>query len=384
VRASCAQGAEGIETMGEAGKRTSERDATITTNAGQLGDDAREAARDLLRRIPAAASALLDELEAAGLTPSMRRAPGCDLHALDRGLPRQSVDDLLAECEAFAFVSGPSALAQDDTRAVRDEAEHFFGVFETLLKAGTRRSRGSWMTGASTSMQAPLLRSALGTRETQDALYHLTELFDQLATAGEEEHRARRGLGLLPAGRRVFTPVLILTLAVALIAVLLGAIGLASGKGPGIFLGEGASNVAHTATSTSGSSATATPQNAQTPTAGRGSTPTPRVTATASGAPRLTVAPQTVEPCMGVPPPKFTISYSTGQGSATWTAKVDNAANAQLSLNQANFSGQVSGTLQPGQRVDVYVQAGGNDTSGQITIQGPGSPPSVMYDSTNC
>jgi hypothetical protein len=366
--------------MGEAKKRASERDATIATTAGQSGEDA----RDLLRRIPAAASALLDELEAADLTPSMRQAPGCELHALDRSLPRQSVDDLLAECEAFAFVTGPSALAQDDTRAVRDEAEHFFGIFETLLKSGTRRPRATWMTGASTSMQAPLLRGALGTPETQDALYHLTELFDQLATFGEQEHGTRRGLGLLPAGRRVFTPVLILTLAGALIAVLLGAIGLASGKGPGIFLGEVPSNVVPTATSTSGSSATATPSDAATPTTGRNGTPTSRVTATTSGAPKLTIAPQNVGPCVGATPPKFTISYSTGQSSAPWTATVDDTAKVQVSLNQANFSGQVSGTLQPGQHVDVYVQAVTNDTSGQITIQAPGSPPPVTYDSTNC
>src|SRR5262249_44508942 len=153
--------ARGIESMGEARKRTNERGVDVTTNTGQSGKDA----RNLLRQLPAATSALLDELEGAGLTPSMRQAPACELHALDRSLPRQSVDDLLAECEAFAFVSGPSALAQDDTHAVRDEAEHFFGVFETLLKAGTRRPRATWMTSASTSMQAPLLRRALGTPE---------------------------------------------------------------------------------------------------------------------------------------------------------------------------------------------------------------------------
>src|SRR5262249_20047810 len=183
-------------------------------NAGQPGDDA----RDLLRRIPAAASALLNKLEAAGLTPSMRQAPGYELHALDRSLPRQSVDDLLAECEAFAFVSGPSALAQADTRTMRDQAERFFDVFASMLTAGKRRPRGAWMPSGSTPMQAPLLRGALGTRETQDALYRLTDLFGQLATIGEQEHGGRRGLGLLPAGRRVFTPVLILTLAAALIA----------------------------------------------------------------------------------------------------------------------------------------------------------------------
>jgi len=369
--------------MGEARKRTNERDATVTTDAGQPSEDT----RGLLRRIPDAASALLDELEAAGLTPSMRQAPGCELHALDRSLPRQSVDDLLAECEAFAFVSGPSALAQGDTRAVRDEADHFLGVFETLLKAGTRRARSTWMTSASTSMQAPLLRGALGTPETQDALYQLTELFDQLATFGEQEHGARRGLGLLPAGRRVFTPVLILTLAVALIAILLGAIGLASGKTPGsIFLGGAASNVKSTsaATSTSsGSSATATPQNVQTPTTGRA---TPTATPKAPpNAPRLTLSTQNILPCATAPYKSFTITNSGGQGAVSWTATVDDTSNALISLNSSNgFSGQVSGSLQPGQRVGVYVKAVSLDANGQITIQGPGSPPPVSYDTSNC
>jgi hypothetical protein len=366
--------------MSKTKNRASENDATIAAHAGQSGEDA----RDLLRRIPAAASALLDELEAVGLTSSRRKTPACELHALDRSLPRQSVDDLLAECEAFAFVTGPSALAQGDTRALRDKAEHFYGVFEALLKAGSQRQRSSRMTG---SMQAPLLRVALEPPGTQDALHQLTDLFDQLATFGEQEYGARRGFGLLPAGRRLFTPVLILTLAVALIAVLLGAIGLASGKTPGgIFLGSGAANVRSTDTATSSSSsATATAQSAAT--AGGVGTPTPRVTATTTSAPRLTVSTQNVGPCPGAPPQKFTISYSSGQGSASWTAKVDDATNVKISLNSSNgFSGQVSGSLQPGRHIDVYVQAqaGANDTSGWITILAPGSPPPVSYDTSNC
>ena len=111
---------------------------------------------------------------------------------------------------------------------------------------------------------------------------------------------------------------------------------------------------------------------------------TATATATPSGAPRLTIAPQNVEPCVGTTPPKFTISYASGQGSVAWTAKVDTTANAQVSLTQSNFSAQVSGILQPGQHVDVYVQAVSNDASGQITIQAPSSPPPVTYDSSNC
>lgn len=341
--------------------------------------------RMLLREIPTAIERLLDEFDAAGVDRKLRRASSSQLHLLDRGLPRQSLDDLLAACEAYALMTAPSALAEGNDAKVYAEAERLASPLETLLRAGAKRRGLSRLTTISISMQAPLLRAALEEPPVRDALRDLAEIFGLLAAAGGRARKSKRASsGLAPLGRRFLMPGSVLVTALALIVLLLGSIAFATGgvtvSPDGIGLGGPPAGAQPTATDVStnnGHAPTATPRSVRT------ATPTPRGTATPlpGGKPNLTVSQLNQDPC---PSATFTIAYSSGQGSATWTAKADNSANILLSSGGSSFSGQVSGTLQSaGQQATISVQSGAAGI-GAITVSASnGQTSQVSYD-TNC
>ncbi len=355
--------------------------------------------RMVLREIPPAIERLLDEFDAAGVDRNLRRAPSSQLHALDRGLPRQSLDDLLAACEAFALVTAPSALAAGDEAKVCTEAKRLASTLETLLRAGTRRRGLSRSTTASTSMQAPLLRAALEERPAQDALQDLIGIFGLLAAAEGGTRPRKRALSrLLPLGGRFLMPGSVLVTALVLIVLLLGSIAFATGSvtvSPG-GIGLGGLNGGAQPTATNASSTnivrapTATPHSAPTatPSAHGTATLTPgsRSTPTPGGKPTLTVSPLNQDPCPGGSSATFTIAYSAGQGSVTWTASPDNASNMRLSRDGAAWSAQVSGTLpQAGQQTTIYVQGLNVDVTGLISVSANnGLTYPVSYDTTGC
>ena len=337
--------------------------------------------RTLLRDIPPAIERLLDAFDAAGIDGKLRRASSSQLHALDRGLPRQSLDDLLEECEAYALMTAPSALTAGDEARARAEAGRLVSALETLLRAATRRRGLSRMTTASTSMRAPLLRAALEERPVRDALEDLIAIIGLLA-AGGDARRARAPSRVLPLGGRLLMPGSVLVTAFALIVFLLGTLVFASGgvkvSPNGIGLGGPTAGPEPTATSASSTSAvgapTATPRGA------------PMATPTPSGKPVLTTSQLNQDPCPGGSSATFTIAYASGQGSVTWTASPDNSSNMRLSRDGVSWGAQVSGTLpQAGQQTTVYVQGLKVDVTGQITISANnGRTYSVSYNTTGC
>ncbi|HEX9067450.1 MAG TPA: hypothetical protein VF807_01685 [Ktedonobacterales bacterium] len=342
--------------------------------------DSQEITRDLLRQIPEASKALLDELDAVGLTRSVRGAPACSLHILDRSLPRQSFDDLHTACEAYAFITAPSALSRGDVQAVAAEAESLLATFDALLYAATKRLRIGRGTSASTSVQAPLLRMAIESAGVHEAVAHLADLFEQLASSGGATgHRRRSRLSAaLPVGRRFLMPGIVLLVVLALIIVLVSAVSLANGHQ---LISNPLGNKAATSAPLTGSAASptalpATQPAGQTPTASRTPKPT---TPPASGA-QLTVSQLSQASCADRQAAQFTISYPSGQGALAWTATVDNAANVAISVDGTTFSDHVSGSLQPSQQATVYVR-GLTDATGQITVTHATS--AVSYDTTN-
>lgn len=346
--------------------------------------------RALLREIPTAVERLLDSFDAAGVDRRLRHAPSNQLHLLDRRLPRQSLDDFFATCEAYALVSAPTSLAAGDEATVRVEAERLWATLEMLLRSGTRRRGLSRLTSASSSLQAPLLSAALEQRPVQGALQDLIDIFGLLSTAeGRAQPRKRALAWLLPSGGRFLMPGSVLLTALALIVFLLGSMAFATGgitiSSHGIGLGHlpgGAQPIATKATSpTTGHAPTATPNSA--PTAAPA---TPQPTAAPGGNPTLTASALSQDPCPGGSASTFTITYSSGQGSITWTASPDNASNMRLSRDGVAWSAQVSGKFQQvGQRVTIYVQGLTMDVTGQINVStNAGSVYTVSYDTTGC
>lgn len=214
------------EAEGETGAWTLEGRSPTYQSAQSAAD-----VRALLRVTSQATEHLLDELDAAGLPKSVRQALSSMLSAPDRPFPWQTLDDFLTACEAYAFVTAPSALTRGDVGAVRHGAEQLLLTLEMLLSAAST-PRLTWTTNAAPSMKAPLLPAALGEPRIQDALRALIGLFARLSTVESAERlsRRRRLRTLFPLGDRFLMPGSVLATALALIVFLLGTIGITTGK----------------------------------------------------------------------------------------------------------------------------------------------------------
>jgi hypothetical protein len=339
--------------------------------------------RALLRAITPAGDRLLTALERAGLTSALRQAPSCYLHALDRALPRETLDDLLASCEAFAVVTAPTALKQDDSLALFAEAAYLLGTLRTLARATRPRSRSSRLTSFSMSMQAPLLREAFSQPAVADALRDLVAHFEALvALESGEPARRRRWMALLPAGLRFLMPGAVLAVTLLLIAGLLGAVVIASGASNARSQGSARSTpLKHptvAASATRGAAPTATPPSH--------TVPLPAANPTATAVPQaqvLAVSPLDQAPCSGGPDAHFTVTFTSGPGTITWSATSSNPANVALSLDGAAFGSQVSGALKAGQQAVITVRAL-QDNYTQINVATSAGSYVVVADSTGC
>jgi hypothetical protein len=123
---------------------------------------------------------------------------------------------------------------------------------------------------------------------------------------------------------------------------------------------------------------TASPTHIPRPTA----TPLPRPTATPTVT--LSVSPTAVTPCSNA---QFSVTYTGGPSSITWTATVQNPSNpsVRISFHFSNgYQTQLTKTVYSGSPVTVFVQRLSDNQTGTISVTAPGvSPVSVSYD-TNC
>ena len=344
---------------------------------------------------------LAEAISAVSAAQGLDGVTGQNLQALDRSLPRQTLEDMLLACEAYASVTGPSALAVGDLATMRSDAERILSRLQVLARP-PRSQRGTGTTG---QHQALGLRIVLSNEQVAEPLRDLIAFFSELAYAEGEKAHKRFALRI---GTRFLVPGSVLAGTLALIIFLTGGIVFATGavtfSPQGVAFSNplgsaagvtnatshgtpgaqgtagGSGSISPTGTAASGPgqapNATATPKPSAQPTA----TPVP------SGSPVLTVSPSDVQPCQGTDA-QFSNIYSSGSGTVTWTATSPDPSNIALSSNGTSFGQQVSGTLRPGQQVTLYVRLL-NDTpiTGQISVTGSNgaAPTSATYDSTGC
>jgi hypothetical protein len=339
--------------------------------------------RALLSAVVVAVNKLEAALDEVGLNRRLRESPSSLLRTLDRTLPDETLDDLIVGCEAFASVTGPSALATDDQARLRTEAQRYLRTLQTLTDTARGRRRLTLMGSTSIGTQNAFLRSVLGKPQVRYALEALIDPLTALAALAEGG-TPREHVRLIPMGMGCVIPATVLGGAAALIFVLLASIALATGQaqitpnGLNIPL----TSALPTATAKSGSTPTTRPGN-PTPTTTPSAKPTPTskpgvkpTTTPVPGYGVLSVSPNNVAPCAGSPD-TFTVSYSGGQSSINWSSSSSDPANILLS--------PASGTLAPGGFVTVTVTASQSATTGSITVTpSHGSASTVNYDASQC
>lgn len=348
--------------------------------------------RALLSAVVVAINDLVAALDAVGLYQRLRESPGCRLRALDRNLPDETFDDLLVSCEAFAVMTGPSALATDDLNRLRSEAQRLLRTLQQVADAARGRRRltliGTTMGAGATGAQNSFLRTALSaprSRESLEGLIDALSALAALAESGKPQQRKR----LIPIGAGLVIPVTVLGGAMALIIVLLASIALVTGRAPITPNGLDIPLTSALPTATPLPTATARPKitptanpGNPTPTTHPGVGPTPRPGSTPTTPPSggygvLSVSSSSnpIAPCSGNPD-SFTISYSGGSKSLTWSVTSTDPSN--LSYSQA------SGTLTPGGSVDVTVFNKSDTNQGTIYVTGGSQQQTVSFDATQC
>ncbi|HEX9036001.1 MAG TPA: hypothetical protein VF808_03335 [Ktedonobacterales bacterium] len=351
--------------------------------------------RALLSAVIVGVNGLTSALDEVGLHQQLRESPACRLRLLDRSLPDETLDDLLLGCEAFAAVTGPSALATEDQNTLRAEAQRYLRVVRAVADAARGRRRPTLIGMTASGTQNSFLRMGLSEPRVRDALAELAgalEALAALATSGTPRKRTR----LIPLGVGCFIPATVLGGAAALIIVLLASIALATGQaavtpsGLDIPLTSALPTATPlpTATAKPASTPTTRPGNPSptTPPGGSNPTPTPKPGAKPTptsrpGSGTLTVSPNPIDACASPTSNQtFTISYSGSQSSIKWTASW---SSSNITLNNNN-SGALSGTLSSSQPVPVTLSTT-NDSDGSITIIGSdGSSATESYTSINC
>ena len=363
--------------------------------------------RARLREMAQATDELLHALEASGLRQGSHQSPQYSLNVLDRRLPKRDVYDLLLACETLATVTGPTLLASDTVQEVRMRAYSLLQTVRLIARiTGTHVPAGE--SGATPRLNGLLLHSAFASPVAQDALAHLVEHLTEVASGDGEQIAATRFE--VRIGTRFLVPGSVIALTLALIIFFLSGVAFASGaitlSPHGIDFSTlqnimatqtaAASNSDVSATATanaqrstpSGQSATPTLMPNGYPTAtssGRKSTPTP--TSTAPSASTLATSPASIQLCFGTDT-RFTVSYTGSSSAITWHASSPDAANIALSLDGTNFTNSVSGALQPGASLAVYVRLL-NDVPippGNIAVTGSNGAKgsSVRYDTSGC
>ena len=162
-------------------------------------------------------------------------------------------------------------------------------------------------------------------------------------------------------------------------------------------IGGVASPTATIGNATPAPGSTSTPPPHATVTPAPGSTATPAVTATPLPGNTVTPVPATATPVLEVvgvapssiqlcPDNDITITYQQGPGNLIWTATPSDTTNIGVHVVDGSpFVNAISGTLAPGQSVDVAVKALNDGIfSGTVTISLSGSAAQHVAYYTNC
>ena len=358
-----------------------------------------------LRGIAQATDDLLQALESSGFPQELQQSSTYNLHTLDKRLPKRTVYDLLLACETFASVTAPALLSAGKVGDLYTQANPLLQTVRHIERV-TRGQSFAGGSGTTLHMQGLLLRSAFAAPQSQAALERLVESMTAAISGGGEQTAGRRFE--LRIGTRFLVPGSVLAITVGLIIFFLSGVAFATGAVTVSQNGVGfnalqnsmatqtaaASNSAANSTATasgqggaaSGKSATPTRTSNGNPTAtpsGSTSTPTPNPAST----PTLSASPAVIQPCIGTDA-QFTLSYTGGSNAITWHANSPEPANIALSLDGTNFTSSVSGTLQPGASVTVYVRLLNDPTNpiGDIAVSGSNGikTSSVRYDMSGC
>lgn len=345
------------------------------------GSGADPRVRAMLQAVAEAINRLVAALDDVGVNRRLRESPTCQLRALDRGLPDETLADFLLRCEAFATVTGPATLTSGNLTEIRSEAQRIQRRVQALMGA-VRGARRLTLTGSSSQTRGAFLRAALVDTQVQDAL--ATLLASLTALTDLEEEGAQKRKRLLVVGPGCVVPTAVLGGALALIVFLLASIALVTTQTPTL---TGALNIPslslHPVATATATSAAIMRRPTATPKTGRASTPPPAVkptlTATASsttGYGSLSVSPSSIPACQGQNV-AFTLTHTGGSLPVSWQASGFDTNSIQLNPS--------SGSLSPGQsvQVDVTVTA---DSVGSITITPSHNLPAqtVSYDSSGC
>lgn len=339
--------------------------------------------RAMLQAVAEATNRLVTALDDVGVNRRLRESPTCQLRALDRGLPDETLADFLLRCEAFATVTGPATLTSGDLTEIRSEAQRIQRRVQALMGA-VRGARRLTLTGSSSQTRGAFLRTALVDAQVQDALATLLAALTALTDLEAEGAQKRKRL--LIVGPGCVVPTAVLGGALALIVFLLASIALVTTQTPILTGGLNIPSLSLHPSATATAAATTTAivrRPTATPKTGRSSTPPPAVkptlTATATlttGYGALSVSPSSIPACQGQNV-TFTLTHTGGSLPVSWQASGFDTNSIQLSPS--------SGALSPGQsvQVDVTVTA---DSVGSITITPSHNLPTqtVSYDSSSC
>lgn len=337
-----------------------------------------------------ATAALSEALTEAGLT----REALAELVIPTERAGTLTLEEALAQCEAFATISGALAMTNATQSSLQAQAAQLVAPFATLAGALGGAASAEQATGPAAAVAAAFQSPA-----TRVALAQLVGTMER-AAAGMSIPAAIVVPGAARRAPMIPLPFFIVGVAVAILIFSLGSVALAASRVP-----SSARPVRAFAPSTAISPTASTASSAGTPQA----SPTTIVSPTPTTDPKTTPPPQpTNSPVIAPPPPpppaksvaisqlnqplcteaQFTITYRTGQGAVSWSVTSPDPTNIGVGLTRDTTDyGQVSGSLTPGATVVIYVEER-NDGAfhGALSVAvSAGAPVTfVSYDTGQC
>jgi len=152
------------------------------------------------------------------------------LHALRRGLLKESLDALLEDCEQFVTVIAPAAIQSGDSATLYTHARRMADAVRTLNMSA---EEGSRLPDTAHGVQRVLLRSALGDKDVQRAVAQLVELFTALANSGTlQRPRSRATIPLHTSLSRLGRPGSLVAGALAVLSLLMGSLAYGASSAP--------------------------------------------------------------------------------------------------------------------------------------------------------
>lgn len=149
------------------------------------------------------------------------------LHALRRGLLRETLDALIEDCERFVTVIAPDAIQSGDGATLRTHARRMAAAMRTLDMSAREGTR---LPDTAHGVQRALLRSALGDKDVQRAVAQLAELFTALANTATIE-RPRSGASV-PLRASLSRPGSLIAGALAMLSLVMGGLAYGASSAP--------------------------------------------------------------------------------------------------------------------------------------------------------